>query len=293
LEPRKPPLNNSESEATLRAALLDRQMLRRFPATEFSSDDHPRLFPFVEFFSPIDGCRVDIIWIDQHGFLSLMGIVADRTLRAQQETITQLTRCLDEMWKLPHESLFYALTLEAEGDWEESDRKEWGNENLEQAMAGYFGPWFIPTLWELIEESLREKRVRLILATSHLAKGIPNRVLKLRKEKNHNLYALEMGALDDSTSPWKMIGSAVDLKVEHAKNSEWSHYVLQNGSPTTQTELPQGVRIVLISPPGGSAEPVKAIFNPRSTPEESSTSFPGDRSGNPVSDEFRDRKPFA
>ena len=65
-------LKKSSPELGMRGFLLDRAHAS-LSSHQFSSDDPPRLFPFVESFSPSAACRCDIVWTDQHGFLSLIG----------------------------------------------------------------------------------------------------------------------------------------------------------------------------------------------------------------------------
>lgn len=276
----------TDPKRALRNLLTDREYQDRFPCTQIDAADPPRFFPLVEKFAVAIELPVDVTWVDQHGYLTL---VAMETGADPAGGLSSIEHLLASAAKIEEgELLPSVLKAAAQNDWKKGAKPGWVTSpvedssaplnnafplhastepkfaHVEQPLASQFGAWFLPTLWKLVEQNIDAKRFRMIVAAEHVPAALVKRVKFLRGE-GKNIYALETG-VSASDGEWKLFGTGGDLSVEQGKDTTWLQEVMRNGKLHVTERLPNGVSVGYMSIPGASPRGPKVVFKPSESP---------------------------
>ena len=236
--------------------IADRDGVRRIPVTQIRSMDPPRLFPLGTGESIGALTHFDLVLLDQDGVLTLLRIMETDDLGALKDAYGDSLNFLESRRTESADRPSRPVTMRG---WDQVAGPGWESSGGEEAIGEFFGKGFLPRLWELVEENLRERRIRYIVAVRRLPEEVERLVNQMRAERKVSVYALEVGDTDASEIPWRLVGNGADAD-EHGRG-EWFQYVVKHGEVISRTKTGCPAERLQIRA-GALADPLEVVFTP-------------------------------
>lgn len=179
---------------TMRAGLFGKsleealqQFIERFPkvipSKQIDPDDPPR-FVLLRREMPVGGWSLDHLFVDQKGILTLVETKLFQNPESRREVIGQII-----------EYAANAYTFWGNGLAKEKAIEYWTKhgKELDDVLLNEFNEEIMEDFWDKVEENLKDRRIRLMIATDELRPEVSRMIEYLNAEmKNTELLGLEI-----------------------------------------------------------------------------------------------------
>ena len=175
-----------------------------------SSDDPPR-FILLRREMPIGSWLLDHLYVDQRGVLTLVETKLAQNPESRREVIGQIMEYATNAFEAWGEGKIRATA---------SDYYRSQGKNLDETLINEFSSesFDVDLFWQLVEENLRRKRIRLIIAGDQLRPEVRRMIEFINSEmQNVEILGLELGCYGESDSSVVIVPRIIGQSVVSAE----------------------------------------------------------------------------